>query len=160
MPLLFKVQCLLDEIETVDVLHFRLGTILVGADWTNRDVGVDPHRAFFHLNVRDPSKLNPLPQSFQVGHRFFWRGNVWLGDDFDQRRALPVQVHVRVVARVGVLAGIFFNVHFLDPDFFLLAINLNFNPAIMCDWRFGLGYLVGLRVVRIEVVLPVKVHVL
>ena len=156
----FKVQGVLDEVKGVDVLHFRLGPILVGAVWAHGNVGVDPHRPLFHLNIGDPGKLDPLAQGFQVGNGFFWRSDVGLRNNFDQRRPLPVQVHVRVTAGVGVLPGVFFDVHFLDPDLFLLAVDFDFHPAIVGDRRLRLGDLVGLWVIRVEVVLTVKVHLL
>ena len=59
---------------------------------------------------------------------------------------------------MGVLPGIFFDVHLFDSDLLLFTFDLDFNPAVVGDWRRRLGNLVGLWVIRVEVVLPVKVH--
>ncbi len=61
---------------------------------------------------------------------------------------------------MGVFPGIFFNMHLFDTDFFLFTINFDFNPTIMRNWFFMLRNLVGLRVIRVKIVLPVKVRVM
>ena len=46
--------------------------------------------------------------------------------------------------------------HLMDPHLFLSCFCLNFYKAIMADWQIQLGNLIVLRVVRVEIVLPVE----
>ena len=58
------------------------------------------------------------------------------------------------------LSGILLHVDFVDTDLFLTCSGIDLDPAVMADWQIQLGDLIVLRVIRVEIVLPVEFAVL
>ena len=58
------------------------------------------------------------------------------------------------------LSGILLHVDLMNADFLFACCGVDLYPAVVADWQIQLGNLVVLRVIRIEVVFPVKFTVL
>ena len=54
------------------------------------------------------------------------------------------------------LSGILFHMNLVDSDAFFPSVHLNVHMTIAADWKIKLRNLVILRIVRIEIVFPVK----
>ena len=53
-------------------------------------------------------------------------------------------------------SGILLHMDFVDPDLFRTVFRLNLHITVVTDRQIELGNLIVLRVVRIEIILPVK----
>ena len=143
----------------VDVLEFAAGAQLVGADRPHRHVGVDPHRALFHLGVADIDGEEDVSQLRDVRLGVLDRADVGAAHDLDERHAGAVVVDQRVrgvvdaatATDVGGLPGVLFDVSSLDADHG--AIGKGELP-VGVGRLVVLGRLKILRHVGVEVVLP------
>ena len=147
-------------VEGVQVLDFGLGAVIVCADRSHGQVGINPHGTFFHFHIRSAGELHDLAQLFQVLIGFFRTGDIRLGHDFNQWGPLTVQIDIRIaIWFMLVFPSIFFDVQFGDADFLLFAVDFDFHPAVSGQWLFRLGHLVGFGVIWVEVVLPIKMGI-
>ena len=155
----FMSQTSADEVEGVQVLQFRLRTEFFLAEWTDGNVGIATHGAFFHLHIGYVCVHDDLAYGIQVSVSFFRGAHIRFRYDFDQWRSLTVQIDIGIAVRsVHIFAGIFFKMDALDADLFLDAFHFDFNPAVMADRVIQLRNLVRFRIVRIEVVFAVEVR--
>ena len=126
------------------------------------DVGVDPQAAFLHVAVGDAEVVQQQFQLGQIGLGLGRRAHVGLADDFQERRAGPVQVDAAVGLAghfvVHALAGVFFQVGADDADPLgrKLALGIaDLQPAVVAQRQVVLADLVALGQVGIVVVLAV-----
>ena len=165
LPLDLGLQSPMQEAERVHVLELGLGAERL-AGMAHRHVGVAAEGALLHVDVGDPELLDEAAQLGQERPGLIGRGDVGLGDDLDQRRAAPVEVHQRVVgsgdaargpARVDELARVLFQVHPGDahPQE-APVLQLHVQMPADAQGQVVLRDLVGLGQVRIEVVLAVE----
>ena len=123
MAFFLKCQTLADKVEGVKVFQLSLGAKFFLAIRTDGNIGIDPHGALFHLDIRDPSVLDDFLEGSQIGISFFWTAHICFGYNLNQWHSLAVEVHIRIaVTTVGILSGIFFQVGPLDTDFLGRAI--------------------------------------
>ena len=152
----FVVDGLLDVAERIDVLDLGARAELLGADLAHRHVGVAAERAFLHVAVADLEIANQRVHFLEIGHGFFRRAHVGLGDDFDERRAGAVEVDAGLLRQAFMqrLAGVFFQVRTRDTDTLLCAIVEHDVHVTLANHRqLVLADLVTLGQIRIEVVL-------
>src|SRR5690606_35411442 len=113
-----------ERAQRVHVLDLDLGAELVGADAAHRHVGVDAHRALFHLHVGDADGAQHAAQLRDVRARLLRRPDLGSAHDLHERHASAVVVDERVRGFVDAtaatdvhgLAGVLFEVRALDPD--------------------------------------------
>src|SRR5690606_35808743 len=110
-----------------------------------------------HLAVGDADVLEDGFDFFQKGLGFRCRGQVRFRDDFNQRNAGAVVIHVRIIPRFTVekLSGVFFDVNPVNADFLFAFFRLDFHIAVPAQGQVVLGDLVALGQVRVEVIFPV-----
>ena len=162
MTLYFVFKTFADIREGVQVFQLRLGTKFLLTIWTKGNIGIHTHRSFFHLDIRNACVLDDFFESCQISVGFFRRTHIGFRYNLDQWHPLTVKVNIReTVCSMRVLTGIFFQVGTFNPDFLSCSVfQLHFNPTVITDWLVKLRNLVGFWIIRIEVVLTVKVHVL
>ena len=126
------------------------------------DVGVDAQAAFLHVAVGDAQVGEQQLELGQIGLGFGRRAHVGLADDFQQRRAGPVQIDAAVGLAgqlvVHALAGVFFQVGPDDADPLRLDAPLgiaDFEPAVVAERQIVLADLIALGQVGIVIVLAV-----
>ena len=104
------------------------------------------------------------PQLFQVRDYFLRTSHIRLRDDLDQRYAASVIIYQRTILPliVNELSGILFHMDLVNSDLLFLFIRPGFDLhiAIAADREIQLGDLIVLRIIRIEVILPVKLTIL
>ncbi len=126
------------------------------------DVGIHPQAPFLHVAVGDAQVVQQEFQLREIGLGLGRRAHVGLADDFQERRAGPVQVDAAVgLARrlvVHALAGVFFEVGADDANplgrKFPLGI-ADIQPAVVAQRQVVLADLVALGQVRVVIVLAV-----
>ena len=112
---------LFDKAEGVDVLDLDLGAERLLAAGTDGDVGIAAQRSLFHVAVADAGVEDDLLEAGEVLVGLLRSADVGLGDDFGQRRAGAVEVHVGFGVGVGEalmhgFAGVFLQVQAGDAD--------------------------------------------
>src|SRR5438128_1036030 len=90
----------MDRPEGVHVLDLDLGAELDPANRPERHVGVAAQLARLHVSVVDADVLEDGAQPHDVLARLVGAAQIWLGDDFHQWHARPVEVDER---RLGLL---------------------------------------------------------
>jgi len=144
----------------VDVLHLDDGRpIAVFEDEV--DVGLAAQVAFLHVAVRRADIADDLAQGFEVAFRLPGRRDVRFRDDFEQRRAGPVEIHATLVAAlvVGGLARVFLQVRADEAHRLEVAvIVVDLDAAADAERLIELTDLIALRQVGIEVVLAVPLR--
>ena len=92
LPFDLGLQPTVKEAEGVHVLELRLGAERLSGV-AHRDVGIAAERPLFHVDVRHPELLDQAAELREKGTGLVGRGDVWLGDDLDERRAAPIEIH-------------------------------------------------------------------
>ncbi len=164
MPLGFVLHRLFDRPEAVHVLHFddRRGHLAGRRVDVEVDVGIDPQAALLHVAVRHAEVREQQLELGQIGLGLGRRAHVGLADDFQERRAGPVQVDLAVgqarLLVVQAFAGVLFEVCPDDADPLGLDSALgiaDLQPALGAEWQIVLADLIALGQVGIVVVLAV-----
>jgi len=117
--------------------------------------------ALFHVAGRDFHELQHLLELREIGVGFVRAAHVGFADDFDQRRAAAVEVHVGITvgvleAVVDALARVVFHVDARHADALRDAVHHDIDAAVLPQRLVVLRNLVALGQVRIEVVLARK----
>jgi len=128
------------------------------SDRPDRDIGVAPQAALFHVPVVHAQPNERVAQVLEERRGVARRAQVRLGDDLDERNAGAIVVDVRPLGGIGEpfvqrLAGVLFHVHARDADACALG-TLQLDEAGRRQRLVVLRDLIALRKVRIEVVLP------
>ena len=166
LPLNLVGKRVLDRLEGVDVLHFRLRSQRLLPCGTERDVEVGAQISFLHVAVGNVDVFEDRLDFFHVGAGFFGRRHIRLGNDLDERNARAVVIDVRRQrirdrrARVNKLACILFHMDAQDADAFRAIFRLDVDVAMLGNRQVILRCLEVLRQVWIVVVLAVKLAVL
>ena len=150
--------------ETVHVLDFHdgRGDAARGRVDVQIDVGVHPQAAFLHVAVGDAQVVQQQFQLGEIGLGLGRGAHVGLADDFQKRRARPVQVDAAVGLTgylvVHALARVFLEVGADDADPLgrELALGVgDLQPAVVAQRQVVLADLVALGQVGIVVILAV-----
>src|SRR5437899_11182325 len=151
--------------ERVEIFYFDLGAELLRAAAANADVGVAAQRAFLHVDVADAGVEKNLAQRGEVRVGFIWRAHVRFGNDFTERSAAAVEIHVGfyVGVRKAVVerfAGVFLEMQPGDPDAFFFAVDFDFEPAAGGQRQFELRDLIALGQIGIKIIFAGEAGVL
>ncbi len=119
-------------------------------------IRITAHRALFHVSVAHPEVAHDAAKLVKQHLGLFTDLHIGLGDDFEQRRARAVVIDERDVAGVDHLAGVLLEVHLVDAHPLLVAVKLEVDVAVASEGLAKLAYLIVLREVGVEVVLPVE----
>ena len=97
-------------------------------------------------------------QFFEIGRCLLRRPDIRFADDFDQRRAGPVQVNIafRFMFGMDEFAGVLFHVDPGQADASCPAAAFNLNKAVLGNGQIKLGDLVSFGQVRVEIVFAGK----
>ena len=147
-----------DSLKGVQVLHLGTCSEFLTSDLTDRKVDIGTHRALLQFAVGCAEILNHHTQFFQISDNLFRRAHIRLGYNLDQRNAASVVIDERAILPLIVdqLSGILLHVDLMNADFLLSRCGVNLDISIVADRQIQLGNLIVLRVVRIEIVLPVE----
>ena len=125
-------------------------------------VRVDPQASFLHVAVGDAEIFEQQLHLGEIGLGLGRRAHVGLRDDFQQRRAGPVQVDAAVglagLLVVHALAGILFQMSPDDADLLRLDASLgiaDLQPAVMAERQIVLADLIPLGQVGVVILLAV-----
>ena len=88
----------------------------------NIHVRIAAERTFLHFAIRDAEFAQEQPQFLQIGDGLLGRTDVRLADDFQERRAGPVEIDFRDLLLVQELAGVFFEMDADQADFALADV--------------------------------------
>ena len=154
LPLDLELDRLADEAEGVDVLQLDAGAEAGSAALAHADVRVAAERALLHVSVVHPEVDEGEPQRLEVLARILGGAQLRVPDDLDERHARAVEVDVRSVLGVDVLARVFLEVDAGEPDLADRSVGLRHgHRAADADGQFELRHLKALGQVGIEVVL-------
>ena len=147
-----------DGLKGVQVLHLGTCSEFLTSDLTDRKVDIGTHRALLQFAVGCAEILNHHTQFFQISDNFLRGSHIRLGDDLDQRNAASVVIDERTVLPliVNQLSCIFLHMDLVDANFLLSRCGVDLHISIVADRQIQLGNLIVLRVVRVEIVLPVE----
>ena len=120
--------------------------------------------ALLHVAARHLDELERLFYLGQIGVGLIGAAHIGLADDFDQRRAAAVEVHIGIAAGilealVDALAGVVLHVNAGHANAFRGAIDHDIDVAPLGEWLVILRDLVALGQVRVEVVLAGETRV-
>src|SRR6185436_3778369 len=150
LALRLEFDRLLHEAEGVQILQLAAGAELLLAGLSHRNVGVAAEGAFLHVAVADADPDHERVQLACVGDGLCGAAQIGLGNDFQQRRAGPVEIDAGAVASlVQGLARVLLEMGARETNH-LLA---HFHLTALHDRQLVLADLVALRQVGIEVVL-------
>jgi hypothetical protein len=127
----------------------------------DRDVRVAPEASLLHVAVRDAAIFQYALQGREELVRLLGRAEVRIGHDLDQGRAGAIEVDPRVARLVDVLGGMeeFARVLLhMNPGQADAAAVSERDAAARGERQIELRDLVGLREIRVEVVLAVELH--
>src|SRR2546425_1837163 len=150
----FVFERFLQETEGVEILYFDLGAEFFRAAQADADVSIAAERAFFHVAIANASVEEDLAERGEVGMGLFGRAHVGLGDDFGERGAAAVVIHIRLSgglreAFVKVFCGVVFGMEARDADAFFgarrggQAGDFAFEPAARGGPQFVMSDLIS-----------------
>jgi hypothetical protein len=126
------------------------------------DITVTTQLALFHIAIGHTRLGEHRHEGTQERFGFGGGTEVGLGDNLEERHACTVIVNQRATACVAEFTHIFFEVGVVNTDVLMLAHHiaggtgqLDFHGPTDDDREILLGELVVLRVIWVEVVLPI-----
>ena len=159
LSVLFVADASLQSPEAVEVLDLSYRCSVFDAVFGDSqiDVGLETHVALLHIGFGDTQKPHHSLQLDRQRPHLGAAVHVGLGYNFEQRRAGPVQIHLRETARrVQVLACVLFEVRPYDSDFLgPVRFEGYLDETILAERQIVLAYLIILRQVGIVVALSV-----
>ena len=126
------------ELRGVEVLHLDLGPE-PGTLGVHRHVGVAAQRPFLHVPVAYAEPAHQAAQLLEEYLGLFADLEIGLGDDLQERRARPVVIEQRHVARVDHLARVLLEVHLADAHAAGDACAARSPPGRRCPGGSGTG---------------------
>ena len=150
--------------QRVHVLHLGTDTEPVRTQGPERDVGIEPHRTFLELGIRDAEGSDDALQLRPVRPGLLGAANVRFGHYLNQRHPGTVEIEERVLRAmdatgltlVETLAGVLLHMDPGDSDADRLAVDLEVEVPVNTDRKGELRYLIVLWQVGVEVVLPIE----
>ena len=143
VPFDFVFERFLQKPERVEVFDLDLGAEFFRPAKTHADVCIAAQRAFLHVAVAYSRVEQNLAQGRKVRVGLFRRAHMRFADDFTQRRAAAVVVHITLACGilksfVQIFRRIFFKVQPRDADAFFCAADFDFNVASGGERKFVL----------------------
>ena len=147
--------------EGVQILHFGLGAELFRAAAAHADVGVAAQRALLHIAVADLGIQQHLLQCGEISVRLGRSAHVGFGNDFGERRAAAVVVHVARAGGIGkalvqIFGGIVFKMQPCDADLFQSSVYDHLEPAVDRERQLVHRDLIALGKIWVEIVVHLR----
>jgi len=154
----FVLQRALDVAEGVHVFKLRPRAEFLLPAGPDGHVGVAAEGAFFHVAVADFEIYQDFMQAPEVFRRLFRRTDIRFADNFDERHAGAVQIHVayRIIVVMDQLARVFLHVNPGDADLPGPLARLDHDVPVLRQRIGVLRNLVALGQVGIKVIFPCK----
>ena len=145
-----------NELEAVQVFHFRSGSERLFSFFPDGEVYVHPQRALVHFTVGHPGVKNRSPQLPEIGLDFLYAAEIRLGNNLDQRHAAPVVIDQGSLSfLMDQLPGILLNMDSGDSDALASFSGFNVQISVLTQGEVILGNLIRLGKVGIKIVFSV-----